>query len=111
MDKLFTPAEVADLLGCERHDLRNWRHLPADHPRHLTSTVVGCRHHYTAATIFDWLNRPENSNYREVVLASFCPPEIRQAMFPRARAAQIAAELRGIAPPQQEPNLSAWSTQ
>jgi len=114
MNKLFTPPEVVDLLGCEHHDLRNWRALPADHPRHLASTVIGCRHHYSADSIFNWLNRPTNHQYREVVLASFVPDAVRQSLFPSVRAASMACQLRATSPtphtPADNEPASTWST-
>lgn len=86
---LLTSPELAHLLGCTPADIKNWRRLPADHRRHLPSTVRGGRHYYTPADVVEWLVR----NPRRLATALFDQAE-RQAL-PRAIASTIAHDLRG----------------
>lgn len=78
----FSAAEVADLLGVELHDLKNWRALPDGHPRQLLSAPMPGRHRYEAQAVYEWLQRPTNTRYREVILASFVPDAVRRSLFP-----------------------------
>lgn len=75
--KTFPSEEVAELFGVNPETLRNWRRLEPDHPRHLGATLVDGKYRYDANTIIEWMKRPENSTYREIVIASFVDPVVR----------------------------------
>lgn len=92
MDKTFPSEEVSDLLGVPVEQLRNWRRLKPDHPRHLGATLVDGRYMYDANTVIVWLNHPENVAYREVVLASFVPDTIRDWFERHTRYQQQATQ-------------------
>lgn len=78
MHNLITPSTLAELLGVSIHDLRNWRRLPTDHPRHIASTVKDCRHHFASPDIIDFLKR--NADMAERVAGLFAPPVLALAL-------------------------------
>ena len=97
MHNLITPSTLAELLGVSIHDLRNWRRLPADHPRHIASTVKDCRHHFASPDIIDFLKR--NADMAERVAGLFAEPTLVLA-------------LRGYTPPPADTPVDhqAWAT-
>ena len=90
--KTFPAEEVADLLGTNVESLRNWRRLKPGHPRHLGATLVDGRYQYAASDILTWLNHPENVAYKELVLASFVPDNIREWFAGHRRYQQQATQ-------------------
>ncbi len=80
--KTFPSEEVAELFATTVEQLRNWRRLPAEHPRHLGATSVDGKYQYDAQTVIAWMQRPENASYREIVIASFVPDRIRDWFDP-----------------------------
>jgi hypothetical protein len=71
----LTTEQLADLLGVTTHMLGNWARPnilanSTDNPRYLPRP-------YTLAAVAGWLARPANSQYREVVLASLIPDDVR----------------------------------
>lgn len=95
--KTYPTEEVAELFGTTAEQLRNWRRLPDDHPRHLAASCVDGRYRYDAISILEWMNRPENTTFREVVIASFVNPVIRdwfeRPVLPQALAHQTTSQL------------------
>ena len=97
--KRFPAEETADLLGTNVESLRNWRRLPAGHPRHLGAMLVGGRYMYDANVILAWLNRAENVAYKELILASFVPDGVRDWFDRHTRYQQQATQTEGPAQP------------
>ena len=92
MEKLLTPNEVADLLGCTVDDLKNWRrpHILAGgeaNPRWLPSIKVDGLHGYRHDDLLAFLRRPENGRFRDALVASLAPADTLD---------RIVAALRGL---------------
>ena len=78
----FTAREVAELIGADLYDLRNWRRPQilkggASNPRYLPTSEGS----YEVDVLLEWLRRPANRLYAEHVAAIFAPPVCRDAIF------------------------------
>lgn len=96
MDNLITSTELADFLAVTIHDLKNWRRLAPEHPRHLPSTIIAGRHVYDPDEVVAWLVR----NPERLAVARF--------LFDERIALANAAALRDVPEPAPMPPTDAW---